>query len=115
MIMASGTLDTKGGFLYLTDELFGTGSEAARFLAIPVTGPSMASASGLVNLTKPVEVVCCIPAPLVDAALLQGPEDVDPFRDWATGNILYAGGGRQFRFSGRIDVAGLAWLTLGKP
>jgi hypothetical protein len=115
MIVAVGRIEPRNGAIYLTDELFPSGHEAARFLAIPPIGPSLAGPSGITNLTKPVDVVCCIPATSINENALQGPDVVAPFRDWPTGNILYSGGGRQFRYGSVIDVRGVPWLTLGRP
>ena len=115
MIIAVGSLEPRRGCIYLSEELFASGAAAARILGIPVVGPSITGPLGLTNLTKPVEIVCCIPADYIDATMLEGPEPAEPFRDWGTGAIVYSGGGRQYRYRGELEVTGLPWLTLGRP
>lgn len=104
-----------GGAVYLTDEVYATGAEAAQQLAIPVTGPVAVTLSGTVLLTKPVEVVCLIPAARIPDIAPGQAEDVDALRDPRTKEVIYLGGGRQFRYPRPIDVAGLRWLPLGSP
>lgn len=114
MIMATGIIRTnKAGVVYLADELYSTGAEAASLLGIPVVGPAP---TGVVELTKPVDVTCVIPIGRLDLRVeIDGPERADQFRDWATGDVIHLGGGSQFKYYGPIDVKTLSWMALGSP
>jgi hypothetical protein len=115
MVIAAGLLRPLGGAVFLTDRPYQSGAEAANELGIPVWGPLVATPRGRVYLTKPVEVVCLIPAWRLERGRLSLMEAADPFADAFTARSIYAGGGRQFRYTGDIDVDGLAWLTLSTP
>jgi hypothetical protein len=114
MVIASGFLRPLGGAIFLADRAYQSGAEAAGAL-----GPSLGSADGTpedaVRLTKPIELVCCIPAGRLTPALLTGPEKADPFVDSGRQRLIHAGGGRQFRYFAEIDIRGLAWLQLTAP
>lgn len=116
MIVAAGQLTpSAGGVVYITDEVYATGAEAANHLGIPVVGPEVSTNTGVFPLTKPVVMVCAIPAPRVPAiaAALIGP--ALQYRDRSTGQVIYWGGGGEFRYPQPINVTGLPWLRLGSP
>jgi len=116
MIRASGWIwGSSDRVVYLTDELYGTHGDAADFLGIPVVGPAVGTQFGMVQLTKPVEMVCCIPRQLLNSSPLYGPYLAAPFWDNSTGRLIYKGGGREFRYPDPIRVAGLPWVSLVQP
>jgi hypothetical protein len=101
--------------VYLADTLFRTTSEAASRLGIPVAGPAVNLQSGFLQLTKPIDIVCAVPASRLNPVMLSSREAVAQFRDWSTREVIYAGGGEQFRYLDSIDIRGLPWLTLLSP
>ena len=116
MIRAAGWIQgSSSRVVYLTDELYLTNGDAANILGIPIAGPAIGTQAGVVHLTKPVEIVCCIPAPRLLASLLKGPRPAKPFWDNSTGAVIYRGQGREFTYSGPIPVAGLPWINPVRP
>lgn len=115
MVQSSGLLVPGRGVLYLADELFRTAAEAADRLAIPAVGPEFTTGAGVIPLTKPVELVCCIPEQRLDAAVLEGPSSVAPLREPGTRRVIYWGGGRQYKYRASIAIQGLTWVRLVRP
>ncbi len=118
MVLADGWLRPAGdsGGLWLSDELFTSAWEAADRLAIPPAGPPLGVQQTVtVHLTKPVEVVCCIPAVRLNTALLRFRGRAGPWRDVVSGRIIYSGGGRQYEYLGPVFVGDLAWVQLVTP
>lgn len=109
IIIANGFIQPGlSGVVYLTDEVFGRGTEAANRLGIPAVGPVMGPAS----LTKPLEVVCVIPASRLPgiAGVPSGP--AAPYVNPVTGALVYLGGAREFLYPNAVNVRGLSWLLL---
>lgn len=115
MVASAGVLLPGPGGLYLSDELFRSCAEAADALAIPVFGPDVNTGSGRFPLTKPIEVVCCIPAIRLDRTLLSGPNEVGPWREPRTNRVIYWGRGQEFKYALPVEVEGLPWVTLIDP
>ena len=115
MVVSSGQLLPGRGFIYLSDELYASGAKAAQLLGIPPSGPAVTTGLGVAQLTKAVDLVCCIPAGRLGPAYLQGPESADDFRDHATLAVIYSGGGRQYKYSRPISVVGLTWVAMVRP
>lgn len=88
------------GRIFLTDDLYSSGAEAADRLGI---------------VSKPVEVVFLIPHKLVKRGFeflptdldIGSPERIDFVRDTETGQLLRKGGGSQYKVSGEIPLANI--------
>jgi hypothetical protein len=115
MIIASGEIHPGRHGVYLCDELYGSGASAAAALGIPVVGPVIRLSGQAVQLTKAVEVVCCIPEQLLDMTKLSPLEVAQPFLEGRTNRTIYPGGGRQFRYSRQIPLADCQCLQLSSP
>jgi hypothetical protein len=116
MIIAAGQLvPGAAGVVYITDEVYAMGADAANALAIPMVGPEVATAVGVLPLTKPVTLVCVIPHTRVPGIAAAPVAPALPYRDPRNGQVLYWGGGREFRYPQSINIAGLPWLRLGSP
>jgi len=115
MILSAGTIMASNAPISLSDEFLPSGADAARLLGIPPVGPAIGARLGLAQLTKAIEVVCCIPTQALDPLFLSGPVPAAPFRDFLTRRLIYSGGANEYLYRRDIPVRGLTWLALTAP
>ena len=96
-ILAAGYIQPgTSGKIYVTDDLYVTGAEAANRLSI---------------VNKPVEGVLLVPTEEVGTAL---PASVEELYD-GNGELLTQGGGVEYEVETLIHVKSPAWLDLSRP
>jgi hypothetical protein len=107
-------LPGRSGIVYLTDQDYPSGAEAAALLAIPPIGPVLDWLGNQIWPSKPVEVRCEIPEGALTAGI--GPaEPVPVLINDSTKDVIHSGGGRQYRYKGAIPIRGLPWEALQSP